>query len=324
MTRKDKTPENPPEEASEIICPFSVEVAPADIRPGDPLTLTFALADPEGAEPLVGLDIVVLDDTGGERGRVAIARNEDRLPAIEPLEIEAPHAPGTHRWRARLDLPEPEEGEEPLEVGTDLELAVAAHRPSVTVWDVPSVVERGRPFRFRLGIKCPLGCDSAGWAFAVRDAAGRDVAAGAVGADPWPGTAGLHHAEISLAAPQTDGLSVWTVVALGRDAPCAHLEHATQLRLHVGPPAEHRLRITVLDAASRAPVARAKVVAHPYRAVTDAQGVAEVRLPSGHYRIFVSGKPYFAMNTEAEVTGDLDLEVGMHVDREFGVEDQYV
>lgn len=329
----DLRPEAAPEERAgeeeatgeeTIVCPFTVRVSPEEVRPSDPVTLTFALTDAAAAGPLVGLDIVVAAADGAECGRVAIALDEDRVPAIEPLEIDAPAAPGLHRWRARLDLPEPGEGEEPLEVGTDLEVTVAAHRPSVTVWDLPPVVEAGRPFRLRLGIKCPHGCPSAGWGFVVRDAGGQEVARGAVGEETWPGTAGLHHAELALTAPAAPGLVVWTLEAEGRTEPCAHVAHAAALRLNVGRPAEHRLRIAVVDGVTGAPVARARVVAHPYRAMTDALGVAELAMPAGRYRLVVSGKPYFAMSREAELAGDLDLRVEMQVDREFGVEDEYV
>jgi hypothetical protein len=75
------------------------------------------------------------------------------------------------------------------------------------------------------------------------------------------------------------------------------------------------LRVVAIDAASRKPVRGARVVVHPYRAVTDEQGVAELRVPKGAYRLFVSGRDYFPFRSDGEVRADVTIEAELAADR---------
>jgi hypothetical protein len=67
------------------------------------------------------------------------------------------------------------------------------------------------------------------------------------------------------------------------------------------------------------PIAGAKVVVHPYRALTDADGVAEIRLPKGAYRLFVSGHERFPFRSDGEISGDLTITA--ELDDDFGPSD---
>jgi hypothetical protein len=59
----------------------------------------------------------------------------------------------------------------------------------------------------------------------------------------------------------------------------------------------------------------ARVVVHPYRAVTDAEGVAELRVPKGAYRLFVSGGDYFPFRSDGEIGADVTIRAELDVDR---------
>ena len=61
----------------------------------------------------------------------------------------------------------------------------------------------------------------------------------------------------------------------------------------------------------------ARVVAHPYRAVTDERGVAEMRVPPGAYRLFVSGKGCIPFRFDGEVTADTTIRAELTQDREL-------
>ena len=86
----------------------------------------------------------------------------------------------------------------------------------------------------------------------------------------------------------------WTVTALVPDHPTPRAARSLPLRLNLQPRPEVTLRIVTLHAVTGAPVPRSRVVAHPYRTLTDAGGRAELRLPRGPRIVFASGPPYLA------------------------------
>jgi hypothetical protein len=77
------------------------------------------------------------------------------------------------------------------------------------------------------------------------------------------------------------------------------------------------LTVVAVDVESHAPVEGAKVVLHPYRTFTDERGVAEVRVPQGEYRLFVSGKKYFPFRSECDIEADVTIRAELALDREL-------
>ena len=73
--------------------------------------------------------------------------------------------------------------------------------------------------------------------------------------------------------------------------------------------------MSVIDAETSAPIARAKVVAHPFQTFTDAGGRAELRLPSGPRRLFVSGPDHIPYQVEGDVTEDIDITAALDRDK---------
>lgn len=190
------------------------------------------------------------------------------------------------------------------------------HAIRIVVWDVPTATECGAPLRFKVGVKCAAECRVTDWRVAIRDAEGRSVASVAVGDTPWPGTSALFYAEVELSAPQAEGLHAWeAAVAEVADAAAAHAAASTRFQVRAVPAPECRVKVVAVDAESRIPVRGARVVVHPYRAVTDAAGVAEIRVPKGAYRLFVSGRDYFPFRSDGEVSADVTIEAALHADR---------
>ncbi len=74
------------------------------------------------------------------------------------------------------------------------------------------------------------------------------------------------------------------------------------------------MTVVAIDRESQAPVAGATVVVHPYRAWTDERGVAEIRVPKGRFRLFVSGKSYFPFRRDGKVEADTMIEAELTVD----------
>jgi hypothetical protein len=190
------------------------------------------------------------------------------------------------------------------------------HATRIVVWDVPLAIECGAPLRFKVGVKCAAECRVAEWRVAIRDAEGRALADVALGDTPWPETAALFHAEVEARAPAGEGLFVWeAAVAEVAGAAAPHAAASTRFQVRVVQAPECRVKVVAVDAASRSPVRGARVVVHPYRAVTDAAGVAEIRVPKGTYRLFVSGRDYFPFRSDGQVSADVTIEAELHADR---------
>jgi hypothetical protein len=73
--------------------------------------------------------------------------------------------------------------------------------------------------------------------------------------------------------------------------------------------------VRALDREKRTPIKGARVVMHPYRAVTDENGVAKVRVARGQYDILVSGSRYMPASTSVEVTADIITSAELDADQ---------
>ena len=206
---------------------------------------------------------------------------------------------------------------------------VEPHTTSLVAWDMPSAVVAGERFRMKVGIKCSSECELANRDFGIYDQEGAQVATGTLSGDRWPGTTGLHVAEIELEAPAEEGLYTWSVrgpsatlgtgpsaglgagpsttlgAGPGSDVGIPHAEGSVSFGVRVVSRPEYMVTIEAVEQVSQIPLSGAHVVMHPYRAVTDARGVAEVRVAKGAYKLFVSQPRYLTFGLPVEVTADL-------------------
>ena len=203
----------------------------------------------------------------------------------------------------------------------DLTPEVEPHDTQVVVWDVPATIECGETFSVKLGVKCSGECQTDGWAVEVRDHEGKKRATATTGGEPWPDTAGLHYVEVELSAPEDEGLHTWEAMAPGNglaDGPdIPHAEVVARFGVRAVPTPECLLTVVAIDLESQTPVEGAKVVLHPYKTFTNERGVAEVRVPGGEYRLFVSGKKYFPFRSDCDIKADVTIRAELAVDREL-------
>ena len=199
----------------------------------------------------------------------------------------------------------------------------------MVVWDEPSTVECGEGFSVKLGVKCSSECRPDGWTVEVRDQDGKKQVTATLSGEPWPGTSALYYAEVELSAPDTEGLHTWEAKALAKapadgladdladDLDVPHAEAVAPFGVRVVPAPGCLLTVVAIDLESQTPVQGAKVVVHPYKVFTDERGVAEVRVPQGEYRLFVSGKKYFPFRSDVEMKTDVTIKAELAVDREL-------
>lgn len=120
--------------------------------------------------------------------------------------------------------------------------------------------------------------------------------------------------EVDLSAPDTEGLYAWEAKAQAGGLDIPHAECIASFGVRVVPTPECLLTVVAIDVESQTPVKGAKVVVHPYKAFTDERGVAEVRVPKGEYRLFVSGRNYFPFRSDGEVKTDVTIRAELALD----------
>jgi hypothetical protein len=276
-----------------------VEVAPAPVDAGAPLTLVVTLvADPPA--DLRGLEVTLRDAEGAVVAAAPLVEFDGAASRTAPIVVAAPGRPGRHLWQAAAAV----EGAATAEVALD----VRAHATRVVVWDVPSSVEAGGRFRVKVGAKCAAGCDQTDRRVEIH-AGGGVVTTARLGAEPWPGTA-LHAAEIELAAPAEPGPQRWRAT-LAAPAAAPDAEGGAEFGLVVTARPEARVVVTALDRGTGRPIPGARVVMHPHRGAADDAGRAELHVPRGVYTLFVSRGGYLTYREEINVDGDLRVEAAL-------------
>jgi PEGA domain-containing protein len=188
------------------------------------------------------------------------------------------------------------------------------HTSDVLVWDVPSAIEAGERFRIKVGIKCSGECDLSNRAFEICDHEGTPTAAGTLCGERWPGTAGLYVAEVELEAPAVEGLYSWKARTAESDIDLPHAEGSVDFGVRVVRQSECLLTVAAIDTVGQTPLCGAHVVMHPYRAVTDARGVAPLRVAKGAYALFVSQTAYVTFAQRIDVTADTTVRAELQLE----------
>ena len=184
-----------------------------------------------------------------------------------------------------------------------------AHDLRVQTWGAPTAIPAGQSFEVHVGIACSSGCALPGQAFEIVDEAGAAQTSGAVGDETWKSTKALYFATVGLTAPEEHGYFEWRVKTLETDLELPHDGGVARFGLNAVPAPEHTVRVTAIDKDTGEPIEGIHVWLHPFRAVTDAEGVADVVVPDGTYRLYVSGLRYFPHDTQVDITDDLETTV---------------
>ena len=287
-----------------------IEVSPREVDAGANLTLRGHVSS---AADLQGQSVLIEDHDGGLVETIELTGFDGESNEAGEVVVKAPVRPGTHVWRAVWPA-QTLRSVSHADASTSFSFTVKPHPTRVVVWDGPSTVERGKSFAIKLGVKCPADCHPKGWAVNVSDHEGQRQATATLSDAPWPGTAALYYAEVDLTAPDAEGLFSWEARAPGRGAEVPHADGTARFGVRVVPPPECRVTVVAVDAERHTPISGAKVVMHPYIAVTDERGVAEIRVPKGAYRLFVSGSNHAPFRRDGEMTTDVTIRAELALD----------
>jgi hypothetical protein len=281
----------------------AIDVSPEVVDAGAEMTLHCEVSCSPACD-LRGHTLFVKDQAGVEIASVALAGFDGETNETNELVLQTPVEAGTYTWLAVCPAVV-KAGVSYAEVSTPISFTVKAHTTHVVAWDIPSAIVVGERFRIKVGIKCSHECDFANRDFGIYDHEGTLVATGTLSGDRWPGTTGLYVTEVELEAPATDGLYTWSVKDPGSEVGIPHAEGSTSFGVRVVSHPEHLVTVEAVDHVSQMPLPGARVVMHPYKAVTDERGVAELRVAKGAYRLFVSQTTYLTFGLPVEVTADL-------------------
>jgi hypothetical protein len=290
----------------------AVDVSPDVVDAGAELTLRGKVSCSPPCD-LRGHTLLIKDHAGAEAARVELTEFDGVTNTTREFVVKAPGKPGDHTWMAVC----PEvvrKGVSPIEASTPISFTVKPHTTNVLAWDIPSAIVVGERFRIKVGIKCANECPLANMDFGIYDHEERQAARGTLSGDLWPGTTGLYVAEVELEAPAREDLYTWSVKGPGSDIGIPHAQGSTSFGVRVVSPPEYLVTVETVDKVTQTPLEGARVVMHPYKAVTDERGVAEVRVAKGAYHLFVSQTNYLTFGLPVEVTADMTARAELYLE----------
>jgi len=282
---------------------IALEVAPAIVDSGAELSLHARVLCSPSCD-LTGHSLRVRDDAGADAGILELNETDEDENAAGMVALNAPLKTGDYVWSV-LSPAVVKKAVSYEEASKAISFSVKPHTTRALAWDIPSAVVTGETFEIKIGIKCSSECVFANKAFAIHNDEGVEVAAGILPGEIWPGTSGLYFSAVELKAPSAAGLYHWSLKCAGRDLAIPHAEGAAQFSLRVVSVPDCVVTVEAVDKISQEPLAGAQVGLHPYKAVTDERGFAEIKVAKGAYDLFVAKAQYLTLGLPVEVTADM-------------------
>ncbi len=180
---------------------------------------------------------------------------------------------------------------------------------SLAVWDAAVPVVAGETFAIKVGAKAADAHALAGLRIAVSDASGAMVASGTLGDAPWPGTEALYWLALSVSAPAMPQVTAYQVQLV--DAPDEAEVVATAFTVVAATKPEHSVAVNITERDTAKPLADVEVRLGPFRARTDANGRAELRVCNGDYEMRLWRTAHSAAPQPLTVDGDTQLDLTM-------------
>ena len=290
---------------------FVVNVSPEVVDAGAELTLHGEVSCIPACD-LRGHNLLIKDDTGAEMSTMELTDFDGEINETGEFIVKAPISPGRYTWRAVCPAVV-REGISYPEASAPIPFTVKSHTISLVVWDIPSAVVAGERFNIKVGIKCSSECDLKNRNFEVYNHEGAQVANVALSGNRWPGT-GLHFSEVELEAPAAEDLYTWRVQCADLAVGIPHDEGSVSFGIRVVGHPECLVIVETIDRETQLPLSGARVVMHPYRAITDERGVAEVRVAKGEYKLFVSQTRYLTFALPVEVTANMTAKAELELE----------
>jgi hypothetical protein len=300
-----------------------IEIVPGEAFAGRDMTISARVACDPPCD-IGGRALEITDTTGHPVAAMRLGPPDETGTApAEEVVVTAPAEAGVHTWHARLPAHEADGIAYPeTEIAFDVE--VRTHPVYLNVWDLPTCATPGARIAFKVGVKCGAGCACAGRTLIIRDADGNPIASAETGDAPRPGTEAVYAAEFEAKAPSLEGAHQWHASMAEREGDLPHQPASVAFAIRVVPEPEVTLTVEALAEDTGAPLSGARVVMHPYRGETDADGVARIEAARGVYTVIVSRSKYDPMSKQIHLEGDIHERVTLvREPPEFNPDDNY-
>jgi hypothetical protein len=285
----------------------TVEVSPDEVDAGADVTLTVRVGCSR-QDNLKRPCVSIRNDDDAELARTELKKSEGEGSEGEEYEsdivLSAPRSVGEHVYRAVVVAAD-KDGVLQDQTLTEIRFLVKAHAAQLNVWDVPSAIEAGQRFKFMVGVRCSAGCNLGSRGLSIVDREGSPLGAANLGPDIWPGTDALYFAEVEAEAPPAAGNYQWEVMTTASSSELPHTAGSLAFGLKVVSPPDCEITVEAIDRAKQTPIKGARVVMHPYRAMTEENGIAKLKVTRGQYDVLVSASKYGPVNMAVEVSGDM-------------------
>ena len=292
----------------QLVC--SAQVSPEIVDAGAEMILRAEMSCSPPCD-LRGHRLEVKDQTGADAGIIELTEYDGEKSTSGTLKLSAPLQTGEYIWSALCPAYSTQDVSY-TQTSAAISFTVKPHTIRVLAWDIPTAVVVDEKFKLKIGIKCSSECRFANEGLGIEDFGiyahdGAELATGKVSGELWPGTNGLYFTEVELNAPASAGLYNWSVRCSGADAKIPHTEGTTSFGLRVVNPPEYLVSIETIDKESQMPLKGVRVVMHPYAAVSDENGIAQLRVAKGPYQLFVAQTSYLTLGLPVEVTADMSV-----------------
>src|SRR5262245_51983396 len=278
----------------------TVEVSPDEVDAGADFTLKIRVEDPRTDE-LLGLRVSIRNHEGTALALAELEPSDGDAYESDDIVLAAPVVVGEYLYRAIIVAPD-KDGTLHERASVEVRFVVRADTAELNVWDVPSAIVAGERFKFTVGVRCSAGCNLAGRGLTIVDGNGLQVGAAHLAHNIVPGTDALYCAEVEADSPATVGGHRWEIKTVAWDSELPHAAGSITMAVRVVRPPDCEVTVEAVDRDNQRPIEGASVVMHPYRAVTDENGVAKIKVTKGRYDILVSGSSYVPVSIPAEVT----------------------
>lgn len=283
-----------------------VPAEPGECYAGTELVLQVRVDCPE-AGALRGAVVRILADDATVCSEVELTTADGASYWTGEFVVSSPDEPGDYTWTAVFPA-HAQDGVLYAESSAPFSFTVIPHATSLAVWDITSPVVTDAELRLKVGVKCAAGCSLAGAAVEVYDGAGAKVATGRLGDVPYADKVGLYWTEVALPSPAAPGVYQWEVRL--PPAPEQKLPHSTAAIkfgfVAAGPP-KNTVTVQLVNQATQAPVARARVLLRPYSGFTDDQGAVKLAAADGEYKLVVVKGEYETYHATVGVASDMTV-----------------
>src|SRR6202030_2990027 len=108
----------------------------------------------------------------------------------------------------------------------------------------------------------------------------------------------------------------WTLEFAGPSEGIAHSPGALSIPVRAVAAPDHEITIEVVDRESGAPLEGVNLIMHPYRATTDRNGMARMKVAADHYELHASGLQRLPYRDHLDATKPVELRILMAVEQQ--------